>query len=103
MKYVRDQLVLAAALITKRSLFDVTNEDRESILLHIKQLLQMEADNAVKCWIKNQKYVKIKKLIPPPFFNIASTRAGPRQCTRRPILQHKIHHHWLNLGAPSQL
>lgn len=47
-KYVRDQLVLAAALITKRSLFDVSNEDRESIILHITQLLQMEADNAVR-------------------------------------------------------
>lgn len=47
MKYVRDQLVLAAALITKRTLFDVTDADRESIILHIKQLLQMEADNAV--------------------------------------------------------
>lgn len=47
-KFVRDQLVLAAALITKRSLFDVTDQDREAILLHIKQLLQMEADDAVR-------------------------------------------------------
>ena len=47
MKYVRDQLVLAAALITKRSLFDVTDHDRESILLHIKHLLEMDTDNAV--------------------------------------------------------
>lgn len=47
MKYVRDQLVLAAALITKRSLYDVSDEDREAIILHIKHLLQMEADNAV--------------------------------------------------------
>lgn len=46
-KYVRDQLVLAVALITKRSLFDVGNEDREAILLGIKQLLAMDADNAV--------------------------------------------------------
>ncbi|EPB86259.1 hypothetical protein HMPREF1544_06987 [Mucor circinelloides 1006PhL] len=45
-KYVRDQLVLAVALITKRSLFDVGNEDREAILLGIKQLLAMDADNA---------------------------------------------------------
>lgn len=47
-KYVRDQLVLAVALITKRSLFDVSNEDREAILLGIKQLLAMDADNAVR-------------------------------------------------------
>ncbi|KAI8985067.1 armadillo-type protein [Pilobolus umbonatus] len=46
MKYVRDQLVLAVALITKRSLFDVTDNDRGSILLHIKQLLGMEEEKA---------------------------------------------------------
>ncbi|CEP08479.1 hypothetical protein, partial, partial [Parasitella parasitica] len=45
-KYVRDQLVLAAALITKRSLFDVGNEEREAILVGIKQLLAVDADNA---------------------------------------------------------
>ncbi|KAI9483543.1 MAG: armadillo-type protein [Benjaminiella poitrasii] len=45
-KYVRDQLVLAVALITKRSLFEVSNEDRDAILLSVKQLLQMDADNA---------------------------------------------------------
>jgi uncharacterized metal-binding protein len=55
MKYVRDQLVLSAALITKRSLFDVSNEDREAILLHIKQLLQMEAANAVSVCYKISK------------------------------------------------
>ncbi|KAI8646967.1 armadillo-type protein [Parasitella parasitica] len=45
-KYVRDQLVLAAALITKRSLFDVGDGEREAILLGIKQLLAMDTDNA---------------------------------------------------------
>lgn len=55
MKYVRDQLVLAAALITKRSLFDVSDQDREAILLHIKQLLQLDADNAVRN--ASQRYI----------------------------------------------
>lgn len=45
-KYVRDQLVLAAALITKRSLFDVSEAERDSILLSIKQLVHMESDHA---------------------------------------------------------
>ncbi|KAI8973333.1 armadillo-type protein [Mycotypha africana] len=46
MKYVRDQLVLAVALITKRSLFDVTDQDRQNILAQVKQLIQMDNDNA---------------------------------------------------------
>ncbi|KAI8889382.1 hypothetical protein K501DRAFT_320347 [Backusella circina FSU 941] len=45
-KFVVDQLVLGVAVITKRSLFDVSNQDRESILLHLKQLMSMEAENA---------------------------------------------------------
>ncbi|KAG1084047.1 hypothetical protein G6F42_021953 [Rhizopus arrhizus] len=79
-KYVRDQLVLAVALITKRSLFDVGNEDREAILLGIKQLLAMDADNAVP-----------------------SAWSSFGQCARRSVLQHQINHHWTHLGASSQL
>ncbi|CAO3659151.1 unnamed protein product [Rhizopus microsporus] len=46
MKYVREQLVLAAALITKRSLFDSRFDDSDTILLHITELIGMEAENA---------------------------------------------------------
>ncbi|CEG79285.1 hypothetical protein RMATCC62417_13770 [Rhizopus microsporus] len=46
MKYVREQLVLAAALITKRSLFDNRFDDSDTILLHITELISMEAENA---------------------------------------------------------
>ncbi|KAI9273596.1 armadillo-type protein [Sporodiniella umbellata] len=46
MKYARDQLVLASALITKRSLFDISAEDREAILVHITQLIHMESESA---------------------------------------------------------
>lgn len=48
MKYVREQLVLAAALITKRSLFDSRFDDSDTILLHITELIGMEAENAVR-------------------------------------------------------
>ncbi len=48
MKYVRDQLVLVSALITKRSLFDNRFDDSDTVLLHITQLINMEAKNAVK-------------------------------------------------------
>lgn len=48
MKYVREQLVLAAALITKRSLFDNRFDDSDTILLHITELVGMEAENAVR-------------------------------------------------------
>jgi hypothetical protein len=46
-KFVVDQLVLGVAVLTKRSLFDVSDQDRESILVHLNQLLGMEAENAV--------------------------------------------------------
>ncbi|OBZ88181.1 Exportin-4 [Choanephora cucurbitarum] len=45
-KFVRDQLVLTASLITKRSLFDVSDQERESILHHINQLLQIDNDHS---------------------------------------------------------
>jgi hypothetical protein len=48
LKYVRDQLVLVSALITKRSLFDNRFDDSDTVLLHITQLINMEAKNAVK-------------------------------------------------------
>lgn len=48
MKYARQQLVLASALITKRSLFDSSLEDRDAILIHITQLIHMESENAVR-------------------------------------------------------
>jgi hypothetical protein len=46
-KFVVDQLVLGVAVLTKRSLFDVSDQDRGSILVHLNQLLGMEAENAV--------------------------------------------------------
>ncbi|KAG1159659.1 hypothetical protein G6F37_004686 [Rhizopus arrhizus] len=46
LKYVRDQLVLVSALITKRSLFDNRFDDSDTVLLHITQLINMEAKNA---------------------------------------------------------
>ncbi|CAO3592649.1 unnamed protein product [Absidia cylindrospora] len=45
-KYVRDQLLSAVSLITKRSLFDVSDQDKQAIILHIKQLLSFDTEHA---------------------------------------------------------
>ncbi|KAL1930141.1 hypothetical protein VTP01DRAFT_1295 [Rhizomucor pusillus] len=47
MKYVRDQLLKAAALITKRSLFDMPDTEKESVYSSIKELLLMQGHNTV--------------------------------------------------------
>ncbi|KAG0179452.1 Exportin-4 [Apophysomyces sp. BC1034] len=46
-KYVRDQILLAVSLITKRSLLDMPDADKESIYLHIKQLMDMGGSSAI--------------------------------------------------------
>lgn len=48
MKYVRDQLLKAAALLTKRSLFDIFDTEKEGIYTSIKQLYSMQGHNAVR-------------------------------------------------------
>lgn len=48
MKYVRDQLLKAAALITKRSLFDIPDTEKESVYSSIKELLLMQGHNTVR-------------------------------------------------------
>ena len=100
-KYVRDQLVLAVALITKRSLFDVGDEEREAILVGIKQLLAMDADHAVRKSIHIHLYTHT--LTPCACATVASPWIGFGQRTRGSILQHQIHHDWTDMGTPPQL
>ncbi|KAI9307138.1 armadillo-type protein [Cunninghamella echinulata] len=45
-KYVRDQILSAVSLIIKRSLFDTTDEEKQAVYLHIKQLLTMDSKEA---------------------------------------------------------
>ncbi|KAI8090033.1 armadillo-type protein [Halteromyces radiatus] len=45
-KYVRDQLLSSVSLITKRSLFDFTDQDKQAIIVHIKQLLAFDTEHA---------------------------------------------------------
>ncbi|KAI9022740.1 armadillo-type protein [Phycomyces nitens] len=46
-KYVREQLLLAISLITKRSMFDISEQDRMSIFLNIKQLFNSPGEGPV--------------------------------------------------------
>ncbi|CAO3646105.1 unnamed protein product [Cunninghamella blakesleeana] len=45
-KYVRDQMLSAVSLIIKRSLFDITDEEKQATCLHIKQLLTMDSKDS---------------------------------------------------------
>ncbi|KAI9271756.1 armadillo-type protein [Phascolomyces articulosus] len=47
MKYVREQLLCDAALITKRTLFDISDTDRESIYVSLEQLFGMEDHGSI--------------------------------------------------------
>ncbi|KAG1473236.1 hypothetical protein G6F56_001072 [Rhizopus delemar] len=70
MKYARQQLVLASALITKRSLFDSSLEDRDAILIHITQLIHMESENAQVLGLA------LSSALIDQFSNIKSTTIG---------------------------
>ncbi|KAG2212895.1 hypothetical protein INT45_007411 [Circinella minor] len=47
MKYVREQLLCNVALITKRTLFDISDSDREAIYVSLEQLYAMEDHGSV--------------------------------------------------------
>ena len=47
MKYVREQLLCNIALITKRTLFDISDSDREAIYVSLEQLYAMEDHGSV--------------------------------------------------------
>ncbi|KAI8147321.1 armadillo-type protein [Fennellomyces sp. T-0311] len=47
MKYVREQLLCDIALLTKRSLFDISDTDREAIYMSLEHLLSMEDNGSV--------------------------------------------------------
>lgn len=47
MKYVRDQLLRGASLITKRILFDVSDAEREAVYLSLKHVLTTNDHGAV--------------------------------------------------------
>ncbi|CDS07016.1 hypothetical protein LRAMOSA09539 [Lichtheimia ramosa] len=47
MRYVRDQILSDVALITKRSLFDVSDTDRDAICVSVKQLISMQDHGSV--------------------------------------------------------
>lgn len=97
MKYVREQLVLAAALITKRSLFDNRFDDSDTILLHITELISMEAENAVRK--REKENVEKGKLN----VYVANTRSSICQCPYGPIFQHESNNHRPYLGTSSQM
>lgn len=85
-KYVRDQLLSAVSLITKRSLFDISDQDKQAIILHIKQLLAFDSESAVseRDWLGSTVGLKC------PF--IANTRCIPWKCLDRSILKHEVIH-----------
>lgn len=47
MRYVRDQILSDVALVTKRSLFDVSDADRDAICVSVKQLISMQDHGSV--------------------------------------------------------
>lgn len=54
MRYVRDQILSDVALITKRSLFDVSDADRDAICASVKQLISMQDHGSVSTLLMSE-------------------------------------------------
>lgn len=95
MRYVRDQILSDVALITKRSLFDVSDTDRDAICVSVKQLISMQDHGSVSHRWLMIEYAHLLS------FSLGGW-CGVGKCTRRSFLEYQDYHHWSQLGISSQ-
>lgn len=95
MRYVRDQILSDVALITKRSLFDVSDTDRDAICVSVKQLISMQDHGSVSHHWLMIEYAHLLS------FSLGGW-CGVGKCTSRSFLEYQDYHHWSQLGVSSQ-